>query len=177
MAQADSRDAPLYGKLKRRFGLMTACFGATLLINGVPVYAESPADSISLIQAQALAQAALDACQARGFAASVSVVDAHGVVKVTLRADGAVKPPVAAPLKAATAVAFDQAGSDMEPREKSDPVFAALIAAHHDIYNAHPGSLPVHRAGGPLIGGLAVADVPHDIADACARAALARQPL
>ncbi|MEI9904092.1 MAG: heme-binding protein [Asticcacaulis sp.] len=57
-----------------------------------------------------LAKAAIAACTARGLAASVSVVDSAGLVKVILRADGAPKPPVAAPLKAATAAKFDAPG-------------------------------------------------------------------
>ena len=130
-------------------------------------------EPLSLDTSLNLARAAIDICQAKGFAASASVVDAQGVVKVTLRADGQIKPPVAAPKKAATAVAFDQAGSEMEPREKTDPTFAATLAAHPDIYNDHPGSLPLHKDG-VLVGGLAVADVPHDVADACAREAAAK---
>ncbi len=133
------------------------------------------AEAIALSEATDLAEAALAECRIAGYPASVSVVDEHGIVRVVLRDDGAIKTPVAAPLKAATAAAFDQAGADMEAREKTDPPFAALIAAHHDIYNDHPGSLPLHRDG-VLVGGLAIADVPHDVADGCARAALARSP-
>jgi len=126
----------------------------------------------TLEQSLKLAQAALDACHAKGFDGSAAVVDSTGLVKVLLRADGAPKPPVAAPMKAAAAAAFDQPGSDMEPRSKTDTAFAAQLAAHKDIYNDHPGSLPLHKDG-KLIGGLAVADVPHDVADTCARAAVA----
>ena len=143
------------------------------------VLAAGPAtagETLSLDTSLKLAQSALDACQAKGFAASAAVVDATGLPKVVLRADGQVKPPVAAPKKAATAAAFNQAGSEMEPREKTDPAFAATIAAHPDTYNDHPGSIPLHRDG-VLIGGLAIADVPHDVADACVREALARNPL
>jgi len=103
---------------------------------------------------------------------AAAVVDSAGLVKVLIRADGAPKPPVAAPMKAAAAAAFDQPGSQMEPRSKTDPAFAAQLLAHKDIYNDHPGSLPLHRDG-KLIGGLAVADVPHEMADTCARAAVA----
>ncbi|MBW8734804.1 MAG: heme-binding protein [Asticcacaulis sp.] len=135
-----------------------------------PVYTEVPGPSLSL--ALQLAQAALDACRARGLSASAAVVDSDGRVKVVLRADGAPKPPVATPLKAAAAAHFDAPGSDMEPREKSDTGFAAEIAAHKDLYNPHAGSLPLHKDG-KVFGGLAVADVPHADADACVRAALA----
>ncbi len=126
----------------------------------------------TLDQSLNLAQAALKACQAKGYDASVAVVDSAGRVKVVLRADKAAKPPVAAPLKAAAAAHYDLPGSVMEPRTQSDAAFAAELDAHKDIYNPHAGSLPLHQDG-QLIGGLAVADVPHEVADACAREGLA----
>lgn len=152
---------------------MAACLLATAL--AIPVQAADTADGIGFAPALDLARAAVEDCQARGYPASASVVDARGLVRVTLRADGAVKPPMAAPIKAFTAFTFNQSGVEMEAREKNDANFAALIAAHKDIYNDHAGSVPL-RHGDMLIGGLAVADVPHEIADACARAALAKFP-
>jgi len=131
---------------------------------------EAPGPSLAL--ALKLAQGALDACRARGLNASAAVVDAEGRLRVLLRADGAPKPPIAAPLKAAAAAHFDAPGSDMEPREKTDAAFAAEIAAHKDLYNPHAGSLPLHKDG-KVFGGIAVADVPHAEADACVRAGLA----
>ncbi|HWU79940.1 MAG TPA: heme-binding protein, partial [Caulobacter sp.] len=85
------------------------------------------------------------------------------------------KPPIAAPRKANAAVVFDLPGSVMEPREKTDPEFAAKIAADPDHLNAHGGSLPLH-VGATLVGGLAIADTSHETADQCARAALAKFP-
>ncbi len=123
-----------------------------------------------------LARAAIRACEVKGQPVSASVVDAAGVTIVVLRADGAPKSPVAAPRKAATAVAFETPGSVLEAREKADPAFAAVIAARPDLYNAHGGSLPLYR-GGRLAGGLAVADTSHETADACARAAVEAQSL
>jgi uncharacterized protein GlcG (DUF336 family) len=120
-----------------------------------------------------LARAAVDACAAKGAAVSVAVVDDKGNPLVVLRAPGSAKPPVAAPRKAATAVQFDAPGSQMEPREKTDPAFAALIKAEPERLNPHAGSLPLHRDA-KLVGGLAVADTSHETADACARAALAQ---
>ena len=119
-----------------------------------------------------LARAAVDACAAKGAPVSVAVVDDKGNPLVVLRAPASPKPPVAAPRKAATAVQFDAPGSQMEPRQKADPAFAALIAAEPDRLNPHAGSLPLHMDG-KLVGGLAVADTTHETADACARAALA----
>jgi uncharacterized protein GlcG (DUF336 family) len=132
----------------------------------------APAPGPTLDQSLKLAQAALDACHAKGYDGSAAVVDSAGLVKIVIRADGAPKPPIAAPMKAAAAAAFDLPGSEMEPRTKTDAAFAAQLAAHKDIYNDHPGSVPLHKDG-KLVGGLAVADVPHDVADTCARAAVA----
>lgn len=120
-----------------------------------------------------LARAAVDACAAKGAPVSVAVVDDKGNPLVVLRAPASPKPPVAAPRKAATAVQFDAPGSVMEPREKTDPAFAALIKAEPERLNPHAGSLPLHMDG-KLVGGLAVADTTHETADACAREALAK---
>ena len=173
--------APVVASRRFSHSLLAAAVGVVVLAGSAqgatPLKTDVPAaPGPSLAQSLSLAQDALDDCAARGYAASVSVVDSTGLAKVVLRSDEQGKPPVAAPKKAATAVAFDQAGSDMEAREKTDPAFAAQLAAHPDIYNDHPGSVPLHL-NGVLIGGLAVADVPHDVADACARAALAKSPL
>jgi uncharacterized protein GlcG (DUF336 family) len=97
------------------------------------------------------------------------VVDDKGNPLVVLRNPASPKPPIAAPRKAATAVQFDAPGSVMEPREKTDPAFAALIKAEPERLNPHAGSLPLHMDG-KLVGGLAVADTTHETADACARA-------
>jgi uncharacterized protein GlcG (DUF336 family) len=131
------------------------------------------APSLDLPLSIDLARAAIDACAVKGLPASASVVDDKGNPLVVLRAPASPKPPIAAPRKAATAVQFGAPGSEMEPRQKADPDFAARIAAEPDRLNPHGGSLPLH-IDGKLVGGLAVADVSHEAADACARAALAR---
>lgn len=133
------------------------------------------AGDLPLDQSLALARSAISVCAAKGAPVSAAVVDADGIAIVTLRGDGSKKPPVAAPRKAATAVRFQVPGSEMEPREASDPEFAALIKANPEL-NAHGGSLPIFKAG-KLIGGLAVADTDHATADACAREALKANPV
>lgn len=133
------------------------------------------AGDLPLEQSVALARSAVSVCAARGAPVSAAVVDADGIAIVILRGDGAKKPPVAAPRKAATAVKFQAPGSEMEPREASDPEFAALIKGNPEL-NAHGGSLPIYRAG-KLVGGLAVADTDHGTADACAREALKANPV
>lgn len=141
------------------------------LAAGLATTPEPP--SLTLPVAIDLARAAVDACAAKGFHVSASVVDAKGSPLVVLRDEASPKPPIAAPRKAATAVLFDAPGSVMEPREKAEPDFAARIAADPDHLNPHGGSLPLH-AHGVLVGGLAIADTGHDTADQCARAALAK---
>lgn len=143
------------------------------LLAATPAFAQTTAPTLDLPLSIDLARAAIDACAAKGAAVSASVVDDKGNPLVVLRAPASPKPPVAAPRKAATAVQFDAPGSAMEPREKDDLAFAALIKAEPDRLNPHGGSLPLHR-GGRLVGGLAVADTSHETADACAREALAR---
>ena len=143
-----------------------------LLLASTPAAAQTPT-ALDLPLSIDLARAAVEACAVKGAAVSVSVVDDKGNPLVVLRAPGSPKPPIAAPRKAATAVQFDAPGSEMEPREKADPAFAALIKAEPDRLNPHAGSLPLHM-GGKLVGGLAVADTTHETADACARAALAK---
>lgn len=152
--------------------MLAAMIFLGLLAAPAPAPQPVPAPGPTLQESLKLAQAALDVCHAKGFDGSVSVVDSTGLLKVTLRADAAPKAPVAAPMKAAAAAAFDQPGSVMEPRSKADTAFAAQLAAHKDIYNDHPGSMPLHKDG-KLIGGVAVADVPHEVADTCVRAAVA----
>jgi uncharacterized protein GlcG (DUF336 family) len=129
--------------------------------------------ALTLPTAIDLAKAAISACAAKGAHVSVAVVDAKGNPLVVLRDELSPKPPIAAPRKANAAVVFDQPGSVMEPREKSDPEFAAKIKADPDHLNPHAGSLPLH-VGTVVVGGLAIADTTHETADQCARAALAK---
>jgi uncharacterized protein GlcG (DUF336 family) len=132
-------------------------------------------EPLTLPTAIDLAKAAIDTCAAKGAHVSAAVVDAKGNPLVVLRDEQSPKPPIAAPRKANAAVVFDLPGSVMEPREKTDPAFAAKITADPDHLNAHGGSLPLH-VGATLVGGLAIADTSHETADQCARAALAKFP-
>jgi uncharacterized protein GlcG (DUF336 family) len=135
--------------------------------------AAAAAAPLDLPLAIRLADAAISACARRNAPVSASVVDKDGNPLVVLRSASSPKPPTAAPAKAATAALFDSPGSAMELREKGDPAFAARIAAAQGRLNPHGGSLPLHRRG-EVVGGLAVADVDHGVADACAREALSK---
>lgn len=147
--------------------------GFLALMIAVPTAAAARAKApreLTLDIATKLARKALDVCQSQGNFGSSSVVDVHGIPLVVLRTTQSPKPPVAAVLKASTAVAFDQSGVDMTRRAEMDAAFANEIASSPDKYNNHPGSVPLHIAG-KLVGGLAVADVSHDAAAVCAAAA------
>jgi len=140
---------------------------------GPPTGAPPPNTAItpSLQSALALAQSALAACKAKGFAVSVSVVDSAGLAKVTLGADGSPGRTATSVRKAATAAAFNAPGSELEARAAKDKDFAAKIATNPD-YNDHPGSLPL-QVGGTLIGGIGITGAPtHEEDEACARSAV-----
>ncbi|MFT3907301.1 MAG: heme-binding protein [Steroidobacteraceae bacterium] len=125
----------------------------------------------TLQSALALAESALAACKTKGFAVSVSVVDSAGLAKVTLGADGSPGRTATSVRKAATAVAFNAPGSELEARAAKDKDFAAKIAANPD-YNDHPGSLPL-LLDGKLIGGIGIGGAPtHEDDEACARSAV-----
>jgi uncharacterized protein GlcG (DUF336 family) len=167
-----------FGHLTRTLAIAAMVLAAVPAIAAEPLSPEAdaakrpkPAPSPTLAESLSLAQAALGACKAKGYNASVTVVDAIGLVRVTLRADGAGTPPVASPLKAAAAAHFNAPGTELEAREQTDPAFKAELAAHKDLYNDHPGSMPLHLHG-QVVGGVAIADVPHEIADGCVREAV-----
>lgn len=155
----------------RLIGLGILCLASIVRAEGRIPSSDDAAVGPPLALSLKLARRALDECSRRGLAASVAVVDSKGVTKVVLRADGSNKSPDAAPRKAATAAYFDAPGADMERREKADEAFAMTIAENMARFNPHGGSLPLHK-NGRIYGGLAVGDVPHEAADACARAAL-----
>jgi uncharacterized protein GlcG (DUF336 family) len=144
----------------------------TALLAVAPVAARSE-PGLGLPLSMDLARAAYDDCVQRGMTPSASVVDEKGMPLVVLRSEANPRTPAIAPRKAATAVQFDAPGSDMEPRMKTDPAFAALINAEPWRLNPHGGSLPLHVKG-RLVGGLAIGDVAHDVADQCVRAAVAK---
>src|ERR1700722_7645060 len=99
-------------------------FAVTMLAYSAMAYAEPPAAAPSaaapepsLESALAAAQSALAACRLRRFAVSVSVVDAAGVLKTLLAADGASARGVQSSTnKAVTALTFKSSTSDLNQR-------------------------------------------------------------
>jgi len=113
--------------------------------------ARGPAFGIAL----EVAQAALDACKAKGFNTSVSVVDSAGVLKVLLAADGASPRGVQSSTnKAVTALIFKAATSQLGEQAKVDKELADKIAANPNFNNRAGGVLL--KVGDEVIGAIGV---------------------
>jgi uncharacterized protein GlcG (DUF336 family) len=134
--------------------------------------AEAPEHSLD--SALAAAKSALDACQVRGFAVSVSVVDAAGVLKTLLAADGASSRGVQSSTdKAVTALTFKTSTSDLNQRILTDKGLAEVVAANPN-YNTHPGGLLIMNES-RIVGAIGVGGArPSEIDEACAAAGLER---
>lgn len=140
-----------------------------------PPPAARPVTGPGLQDSLRLAQAILAACATKGFPVSVSVVDSAGQAKVSLAADSSPGRTLTAVRKAATAVAFRLAGSQLTRRVADDRELAKQLATNPE-YNAHAGSLPLW-SNGQLLGAVGVTGAPsHEDDEACARAGVAQSP-
>jgi len=133
-----------------------------------------PARGPALALAHEAAQAAIDACRAKGFNVSASVVDSAGVLKALLAADGAHERGVnSGTAKARTALNFRQPTSAVGRRAAEDAAFDAEIKAG-SAWNSRAGGLPI-LAGGQLVGAIGVGGARGSENDeACAQAGLAQ---
>lgn len=133
-----------------------------------------PARGPALALAHEAAQSAIDACRAKGFDVSVSVVDSGGVLKALLAADGAHERGVnSSTAKARTSLAFREATSAIGKRAAGDAAFDAQVRANA-AYNSRAGGLPIF-AGGQLIGAIGVGGARGSENDeACAQTGLAQ---
>jgi uncharacterized protein GlcG (DUF336 family) len=156
-------------------------FAVIMLAYSAMAYAEPPAAAPSaaapepsLESALAAAQSALDACRVRGFAVSVSVVDAAGVLKTLLAADGASARGVQSSTnKAVTALTFKSSTSDLNQRILTDKGLAEAVAANPN-YNTHPGGLLIMNES-RIVGAIGVGGAqPSEIDEACAATGLER---
>jgi uncharacterized protein GlcG (DUF336 family) len=102
------------------------------------------------------AQAALAACAANNVRASASIVDAAGVHKVLLAADGVRGSSVEVSIKKAyTASVMKISTVDLVERMKTDKALEAKISADKSLW-ARPGGFPF-MAGNEVIGAIGVA--------------------
>jgi uncharacterized protein GlcG (DUF336 family) len=120
------------------------------------------------------ARTAIDACLARGFPVSASVVDSAGVLKVLLAADGAAPRGVQSSThKAVTAITFKAPTSQLGERTKTDKSFADTVAADPS-YNVRAGAVLL-VVKGEIIGAIGVGGArPSEIDEACATAGFAQ---
>jgi uncharacterized protein GlcG (DUF336 family) len=133
-----------------------------------------PARGPALALAHEAAQSAIDACRAKGFDVSVSVVDSAGVLKALLAADGAHERGVnSSTAKARTSLAFREATSAVGKRAAGDAAFDAQVKANA-AYNSRAGGLPI-LVGEQLIGAIGVGGARGSENDeACAQTGLAQ---
>ena len=126
---------------------------------------------LPLALAQEAAFAAVSTCAARGYGETVIVVDVDGVVRVTMRGDGAGAHTLnSAFRKAYTAVTFGRPTSAWAEAIAKSPEVGSM--QHIDNILMAGGGLPM-RAGNDLIGAIGAAGAPgFDKDEACAQAGI-----
>jgi uncharacterized protein GlcG (DUF336 family) len=126
---------------------------------------------LPLALAQEAAFAAVSTCAARGYRETVILVDVDGVVRVTMRGDGAGAHTLnSAFRKAYTAVTFGRPTSAWAEAIAKSPEVGSM--QHIDNILMAGGGLPM-RAGNDLIGAIGAAGAPgFDKDEACAQAGI-----
>jgi uncharacterized protein GlcG (DUF336 family) len=129
--------------------------------------------SLSLAAATAIAQGAVEACAARNFNVTATVVDRAGVVRAVLRADRAGPHTLAASRqKAWTAASARNATGAMAQAAADNPGARNLV--HIEGFLLLGGGVPV-RAGEDVVGAVGVGGAPSgQIDEECANAGLER---
>ena len=123
--------------------------GAALIMHKVLPYA----------LAKTMAEGAIAACQAKGYATSAVVVDADGETMVAMRADNASPHTMEnARRKAYTAMSFRQTTADYA-KKLQDPNSVAHQQITLPNVIAIPGGVPL-KAGNEVIGGIGVSGSP-----------------
>jgi uncharacterized protein GlcG (DUF336 family) len=116
------------------------------------------ARALDLALAVEAAQAAVDACAAKGFKIGATIVDAAGVPKILMAADGAGPKAVeTSEQKAKTAVALKASLSDVVEKMKTDQALAAKVKGDSSLF-VHAGGLLL-MAGNDIIGAFGVGGV------------------
>jgi uncharacterized protein GlcG (DUF336 family) len=128
--------------------------------------------NISLAAAQAIAQATVEACSARNFNVTATVVDRAGVVRAMLRADRAGPHTVeASRAKAFTSASARAMTTAMAQATVDNPAARNLV--HIPGFLVLGGGVPV-RAGDEVIGAVGVGGAPSgQIDEECAQAGIA----
>ena len=144
-----------------------------LLICSAPASAqELPTQKLlPLALAQEATLAAVSSCAANGFRESVAVVDADGVVRVTMRGDGAGAHALnSAFRKAYTAATFGRPTSAWAEAIAKNPDVGTM--QHIDNILMAGGGIPI-RVGAELVGAIGAAGAPgFEKDEACAQAGI-----
>lgn len=120
-----------------------------------PAMAYTVARGPTLALAIEAAQAAMDACKAKGALISVSVVDSAGILKLLLSSDGAFARAVTtSTAKAITAKDLNMPISELESKIQTDAVLAEKVKANPN-YIVGRGAFPL-RVGTEVIGAIGV---------------------
>ena len=113
---------------------------------------------LSYAAAKAVAENALEACKARGYAVSAVVVDRGGLTVVSLRADGASPHTMEnARRKAYTAMTFKMTTAEFIKRMATEPVRREQTTLPNVI--AINGGVPI-KVGNDVIGGAGLSGSP-----------------
>ena len=126
---------------------------------------------LSLGIATAIAMAAIEACEASGYAVSAAVVGRSGEIIIHMRGDNSGPHTMESSFrKAYTSRTFRVPSLEMANRLKADPLLPQIHLSH---VLAAPGGLPI-KAGDETIGGVGVSGAPGGQNDEnCARAGIA----
>ncbi len=147
----------------------------SLILFAIPAIAgaqELPTQKLlPLALAQEAAFAAVSSCASAGYRESVAVVDADGIVRVTMRGDGAGAHTInSAFRKAYTAATFGRPSSAWADAISKNPAVGSMQHIDHILMAG--GGLPI-RAGNDLIGAIGAAGAPgFDKDEACAQAGI-----
>ncbi|MBB1198761.1 heme-binding protein [Enterobacteriaceae bacterium 89] len=149
---------------------LSAALTTTLLATAAQAEALNQ-KSLSLSQANALAQEAVKACLAKNYQVSVTVVDRAGVVKAVQRSDNAGPHTVkASEMKAFTALTMKNASGKVMEAAQANPGAQNLKDIPGLLLLA--GGLPV-KDGNDVIGAIGIGGAPGgNLDEACAQAAL-----
>jgi uncharacterized protein GlcG (DUF336 family) len=123
-----------------------------------------------------LAQAAVDACKAKGELVSVRVADSVGTTVVLLSGDGAgERSQLITSVKVAVVAKYRMPASELSKKAKADPKLAKEIRENPSIESVRGGSQML-MSGSTFVGVLAVSGAP-GVDEICAKEALAKHPM
>lgn len=140
--------------LYSRFSMMAVLFAALFGANGVAAQGLVSQQALSADAALDLAQGALEACRAKGFTVSVTVVNADGMMKAFVRGDGAGPHTIGLSEKKAFTAASQKNLSGavaVQWGDRPPPAIDGIVAL--------AGGVPI-RAGDEVIGAIGISGAP-----------------